>query len=309
METTCEVCGKPVKNRPGRRTTRFCSMKCRRASGHWFTCGVCGKPYKVSPAHITTTRFCSPLCRNTFKKRNQKFGKCKGCGAPFLVTTNKNTYCRRGCMHRSKKAKCAACNQMFIAKWRSRDHRYARFCSRKCACRGKRTGAYVTCAVCGKKSWRWKSKLAQSATGRYYCSLECRNQGMIDERCGKSHKHGTSVTQNGYISIAKERRECSAHGHRTRRIYRPMHRLIVSAVLGRKITSDEPVWHIDGDLTNNLPSNLFLYPTRVSMWRAIGQRDFPTTSNLPGDAAIPIEKAMRTASQQPLASNRYAGQK
>lgn len=71
-DTSCEYCGKPVAQNPGRKKKRFCSNKCRNAwwdehqdqvnkKAHYeFVCPHCQKPFSVYGNK--NRKFCSHFC-------------------------------------------------------------------------------------------------------------------------------------------------------------------------------------------------------------------------------------------------------
>lgn len=71
-DTSCEYCGKPVAQNPGRKKKRFCSNKCRNAwwnehqdqvnkKAHYeFVCPYCKKPFSVYGNK--NRKFCSHFC-------------------------------------------------------------------------------------------------------------------------------------------------------------------------------------------------------------------------------------------------------
>lgn len=312
----CTICGRPVRQRSGRPPPKCCSMACRRLREERESvvkiCQVCGKPFRLAPAQNTPDRkHCSKACCDKAQRDRPvargttRLASCKTCGKPFRSRKAKgywSKWCSFDCYESQRHPKqtkpCEVCGVMFSAKFRARDNGYQKYCGPSCAIEASRSGLLTICCVCGSPIYRSPAKVAKSATGWYYCSRECRNDGMIQDKCGLSWKSGTSVTENGYIEIALLHAEriprTDKHGG-SRQPYRPMHRLIVEAVLGRALSPDEPVWHLDRDLTNNDPFNLFLFATMADMWRAIARQDYPERCNLPADGCSVVSSAMAEA--------------
>jgi hypothetical protein len=84
--------------------------------------------------------------------------------------------------------------------------------------------------------------------------------------------------------LATVRVPCRSRDHKTRLRYVAEHRLVVEELIGRRLASDEMVFHINRDMKDNRPENLYVF-SAGQMWQAIGRRDFPTKSNIPELAA------------------------
>jgi len=72
------------------------------------------------------------------------------------------------------------------------------------------------------------------------------------------------------------------HPYCDSRGYFPLHRYVAEAHLGRLLEAKEVVHHINGDKENNLPSNLYLFPSskeHASFHRQ--NTKFGATVNLP----------------------------
>lgn len=114
----------------------------------------------------------------------------------------------------------------------------------------KRIGSKeMVCLQCGKK---FKEFLARIKEGRgKYCSKKCLNLSKRETAKGKNnpfYKNGKTITSHGYIELS------GGNGRRYE------HRVVMEQHLGRKLTSDEVVHHIDGDKKNNDISNLMIFP-------------------------------------------------
>jgi hypothetical protein len=186
-----------------------------------------------------------------------------------------------------------------MAKWRPARDSYEQCCSAECGNAHRKQGHHTQCCLCGTPIYRSPARILRSNTGFFYCSAACKNQGMVDERCGKSWKEGVAILETDQIRISLlnlNRQPRRDHGpNATRRVYAAMHRLVVEAVLGRTLTRGEPVWHIDRDLANNDPHNLYLFPTMSAMRRAITKNQYPETTNLPTDQCTRVATAMAEA--------------
>lgn len=90
--------------------------------------------------------------------------------------------------------------------------------------------------------------------GRRFCSLPCRDV-EARKRVGPAAaawRGGVSTTGDGYKLIYKGRDHPMANHHG----YVPEHRLVMSEHLGRPLTGDEHVHHINEDISDNRLKNL-----------------------------------------------------
>ena len=85
---------------------------------------------------------------------------------------------------------------------------------------------------------------------RKYCSVPCRGLATRGEGSVR-WKGGTTISKDGYLMVY----EGAEKKH-----YRPAHRLIMAAHLGRELTAAEIVHHQDGDKLNNRLENLVILP-------------------------------------------------
>ena len=67
------------------------------------------------------------------------------------------------------------------------------------------------------------------------------------KRWAEDNAKGSSVKPSGYVEYTRGKNKG-----------RSQHRVIMEEILGRKLSSDEHVHHIDGDRSNNDPSNLMV---------------------------------------------------
>jgi hypothetical protein len=69
---------------------------------------------------------------------------------------------------------------------------------------------------------------------------------------------GRTTDRDGYILV-----KANSHPSANSNGYVREHRLVMESVLGRYLTSDEVVHHIDGNKANNAPENLHLYASNA----------------------------------------------
>lgn len=127
-----------------------------------------------------------------------------------------------------------------------------------------RDGDYATrvCDFCGHEQRVGYWNLVKKPT--HLCRY-CNNRKTAETRKGKpAHNRGKQyqakrqgnfyVNGGGYVSmwVGRHADPTQSGG------YYLEHRLQMEVILGRKLTNKERVHHVDGDKTNNAPSNLYL---------------------------------------------------
>ena len=98
-----------------------------------------------------------------------------------------------------------------------------------------RRGIYKNCIECGKEYYCIKSRISTAK----YCSISCGMLGPNNWRW-----RGGTKSWAGYKLIMVGGKQVREHRH------------IVEQHIGRKLTRDEEVHHLDGDKTNNSIDNL-----------------------------------------------------
>lgn len=129
----------------------------------------------------------------------------------------------------------------------------AKYCSRACQNVGLRrpdrrnVDTTRTCSQCGKP-FTVKPHRAKEAK---FCSYQCAYQGR---EWSNARVSGVSTRTNktrGYVEVWVPEHPCA---HKDG--YVSLHRLVVEKEIGRYLSADEVVHHIDGDPSNNEPENL-----------------------------------------------------
>jgi hypothetical protein len=106
------------------------------------------------------------------------------------------------------------------------------------------------CEYCGKPFQPPKHNI-KLGKGRY-CSKPCSNRARTGVHAAH-WKGGTHKDPKGYIQQhAPEHPAAKGNG------YVMQHRLVMEQIIGRYLTADEVVHHIDGNRANNCPDNLQL---------------------------------------------------
>lgn len=169
---------------------------------------------------------------------------------------------------KGKIVECAYCKkEIFRPLSKLKRNKYF-FCSKDCTntFKSRANNVEVTCHTCGKKVERVLSRVKKTKHFTF-CSPECQKKGIkginfsgFFKKGNKgpkciNYKNGTQVT-NGYISVL-----APDHPHTNRRGYVYEHRLVMEKRLGRYLTPEEVVHHIDFNKKNNADENLMLFAT------------------------------------------------
>ena len=181
-------------------------------------------------------------------KRYFVMATCLYCGKEFSRRKDKTIrYCSRQCVGKaksqreSKLAICPMCGTEFI-KRRSTSV----YCSRTCATEGRNKKIATNCEQCGQPIERPPCHIKSHT----FCSTKCLGIWNAQTRCGDRCARwngGKYTNPDGYLFTRQEDGS-----------YRQDHRLEVERHLGRRLTSDEIIHHIDGNKQNNLYSNLMI---------------------------------------------------
>jgi len=249
-------------------------------------CEQCGKLVYVQRKRLLIFRFCSHKCHSNYAKQTIFKFTCEKCNKIFyrkLDHGRKARYCSRKCYSATKipdkQANCKYCDKIFTTIFKKERNKYKEFCSVYCSDKFKATGKFVPCIYCGKKHYIPIGHLKRFKS--HFCSEKCKHLGLKDELCGKSYKHGTAWHSRGeYWQIAGKRISVKVKGHLTRRQYKALHRIIVEGIIGRKLLSTEPIWHINRNNEDNRIENLYLFPTTAAMTKARMRNELPIKSNL-----------------------------
>lgn len=131
-----------------------------------------------------------------------------------------------------------------------------------------------TCTSCGK-SFRVSIGSRRYRNNRkLFCGVTCRvaySRGAASPNwCGGRHLDPCS----GFVML---RLPAGTKG----KAYRAEHRVVAEKQIGRSLSRAECVLHIDHDLQNNSPTNLYVCRSRKLLMQCNrGESSWPTTSNL-----------------------------
>lgn len=251
MMQPCAYCGAeflsaPRKGRLGGRS-RFCSAKCANES---------------RTAAAAALRLVSKTCNVCQKEKPPSEyppdGRltCKKC-------LSAAAYARR--LASGEPRPCDQCGAIFQS---AKSHAgISRFCSKLCASAALIRKTERPCMHCGKPVLR------AADADRVYCDLACRDAHSIGPN-NPTWRGG--VLRDGSISVYVGKRKGFKSKSST------MHRVVASKIIGRQLTRQENIIHIDGNNGNNQPSNIFLCESKSECMRRIRgiTLPFPTSSNL-----------------------------
>ncbi len=143
-----------------------------------------------------------------------------------------------------------------------------RFCSQHChgayirgTGRGRQPNVEYSCAVCGKLVRAYRSPSSQHSNSPKYCSLQCTGAAQRGS-ANPSWSGGRHTLDTGYVVVL-------APGHPSADIrgYVLEHRLGMERVIGRYLTEEEVVHHINGVKDDNRSENLQLFPDQSAHLR------------------------------------------
>jgi len=209
-------------------------------------CEQCGVKFKTKPSYVASGRgkFCSRECRDE-ARRNKVTRVCEHCGIKFktipsYIARGEGKFCSRRCWEKSRGNKvprvCEQCGIKFKTIPSLVAQGGGKYCSRGCYAEAKRNKVTMVCKHCGIKFKISPSHVAQG--GGIYCG----------RKCYAAARRTGFLAKNGYMKI----------GINGKKVYE--HRLVMAEALGRDLTADEVVHHIDGDRLNNAIENLQLFP-------------------------------------------------
>ncbi|MBI4250182.1 HNH endonuclease [Candidatus Uhrbacteria bacterium] len=82
---------------------------------------------------------------------------------------------------------CQRCTAEFYIKPSHQRLGYGKFCTRKCADESKKSGKYVFCEICSKKTWKTPKDFKKSKSGLFFCTKSCQTKWRNAVYSGKNH--------------------------------------------------------------------------------------------------------------------------
>jgi hypothetical protein len=179
----------------------------------------CGREFDTFPS--VNQKHCSRSCSVRYVPRRKRSGEtvlCPVCGKPFYQNP---TEAKKG---------------------------HGIYCSRQCHNIGQTKEAVMkACRSCGSEM-----RLKPSQSHRQYCSKACEGQARTKWPIERMHNgRPARLNKAGYILLW-----APDHPNRSFKGWQPEHRLVVEAKIGRYLTSEEHVDHINRDKQDNRPENL-----------------------------------------------------
>lgn len=186
-----------------------------------------------------------------------KIERICACGRAFTTFPSINSeHCSRACSSRFKPRKprrgettpCRVCGTAVYADRGQRAKGQGLYCSRACAIVAQTKDPVVkACPRCGTEM-----RLKPSQAGRVYCSRACQTAARMTSATERTH-NGRPVRQDakGYILLWEP-----DHPNTSQKGWQFEHRLVAERVLGRHLTRDEAVHHLNGVKDQNDPANL-----------------------------------------------------
>lgn len=200
-------------------------------------CRWCGKRIEYWPSQ--DRQFCSVPCRAANRARLQM---------PTKPRTGAMVPCKR-------------CGTEF---WRIVSNTDAQYCSRKCHAESMRQPATVkACRVCGSTM-----TLKPSQSGRQFCSRSCMGLGAIVRPLERQH-NGKPARKDkaGYVLLWEP-----THPNKSMKGWQYEHRLVVERAIGRYLSSDEQVDHINQVKDDNRSENLQVLSASVHSSKTYADR-------------------------------------
>lgn len=241
-------------------------------------CSICLKEYMCPNHRADKSTFCGRECASAaMRKSERRVITCEHCSTKFETVKDHGAwprFCGRQCFLdsciRPEEKECETCGGFFLATrsaTASRGDGRRLFCSVKCRTEGGKTGEEKNCPQCGTLFYRSPSH------GNVTCSFECRAIYFSGVHSG--------AFKRGFYMQSKRSKMILFPRETHKGKYLAEHRVIASQAIGRLLTRDEFVIHINNDGLDNRPSNLFICESNSAFSKMrVGSLPWPKKSNL-----------------------------
>ena len=171
--------------------------------------------------------------------------ECRWCGCDFFRRIDSKTEfcggeCRSQYNNKDKLIECEVCGVEFLP----RDST-TRYCSYKCSGIGSRKDNFISCDNCGEDINRLPCMVN---THNNFCNKECHIEYQRQNSPSGENHHNW---KNGVCHSGGYKLLTQGDGS-----YKLEHRIIMENLLGRKLSSNEIIHHIDHNKLNNDITNL-----------------------------------------------------
>lgn len=222
------------------------------------TCEKCGQPFYCYPSEVESGRkYCSLTCRSadrfdkplTAASRTPVNFTCKECSKPFVMM------------------------QSYLTAYRKKFDREPMYCSNDCSYAGRKKDADArntfTCTQCGKVTTNRRKPGGRRYAEQKFCNTACKAEYQRQTALKRFQEEGPTrhhMKRHGYLWVSVP----SLVTGKKHAILQ--HRYVMSKALGRPLTKDETVHHIDGCRQNNEPGNLRLFSSRHGPGQEVAEK-------------------------------------
>ena len=245
-------------------------------------CEYCKKEYKCPNSRASKARFCTITCRNKSGLLERLEYTCVNCDDKFMALPDHGEarkFCSRKCFLENcvqpKDKECENCGGMFTA-FRSstatRGDGRRLYCSKKCSVEGARLFEEKNCSFCGNIFYPVSTR--HDATQKT-CSTKCKAAFFsgVNAHNFQGGAHIVKDSNHKMVLIGKRKGYVGK--------YTAEHRLLIAKCIGRMLTRNEVVIHINNQSLDNRLSNLFLCASMSEYsLRRFGSLPWPKKSNL-----------------------------
>jgi hypothetical protein len=245
-------------------------------------CEYCKQDYKCANHRVNKSRFCSITCHNKSGLLKRIQYTCVHCDNKFIARPDhgaERKFCSRKCFLEDcvqpKDKECECCGGMFTATRSStatRGDGWRLYCSNKCKAEHSRKFEERPCVFCGKLFY---PRSIQHDQTQKTCSTKCKSVFFSGSNATnfQGGEHVVKTTNHKMVLIGKRKGYVGK--------YTAEHRLVIAKYIGRMLTRNEIVIHINNDGLNNKLSNLFLCESMSEYsFRRHGSLPWPKKSNL-----------------------------